>query len=77
MLCDEGGRLLVDIVGKYETLQQDFSAITARLGLPDARLPWRNPSRNREAQAPVDPADRAWLADMYRRDYETFGYPVA
>jgi hypothetical protein len=77
MLCDEDGRLLVDVVGKFETLQQDFSAVTARLGLPDAKLPWRNPSRNREAaQAPVDPADRAWLADIYRRDYETFGYPL-
>jgi hypothetical protein len=75
MLCDDDGRLLVDVVGRYETLQGDFAAIAARLGLPEATLPWRNSSRNRAA-APVDPADRAWLVEMYRKDYETFGYPT-
>jgi hypothetical protein len=78
MLCDPDGRLLVDVVGKYETLQDDFSAIAARLGLKDATLPWRNTSGNREAaRAPVDPADRAFIAEMYAKDYEIFGYPTA
>jgi hypothetical protein len=78
MLCDSNGTLLVDVVGKYETLQQDFAAIADRLGLKDASLPWRNTSGNREAaRAPVDPADRAYLAEMYAKDYELFGYPTA
>jgi hypothetical protein len=79
-LCDENGRLLVDVVGRFETLQQDFAALAARLGLADARLGWRNASGNTAGRAagpaPIDPADRAFLVDMYRRDYELFGYPT-
>jgi hypothetical protein len=76
MLCDEDGRLLIDVVGRYETLQQDFAAIAARLGLTGATLGWRNASRNRAGGDEVTEADRAHLAEMYRRDYELF-YPAA
>ena len=74
-LCDTDGRLMMDVVGRYETLQQDFAAIAARIGLPAAALGWRNASRNRDAADPTA-ADRAHLAEMYRRDYELF-YPAA
>ena len=68
---------MMDMVGKYETLQEDFAAVAARLGLEGARLGWRNASRNRTAAAdPMEAADRAHLAEMYRKDYELFGYPT-
>jgi hypothetical protein len=75
ILCDRDGRLLMDVVGKYETLQEDFAGLAARLGLEGAALGWRNASRNRSA-APAEAADRAHLAEMYRADYELFGYPT-
>jgi hypothetical protein len=75
ILCDHDGRLMVDVVGRYERLQEDFAAIAARLGLEGARLGWRNASRNREAD-PAEAADRAYLAGMYARDHALFGYPV-
>jgi hypothetical protein len=76
-LCDGDGRLLVDVVGKFETLQEDFAAIAARIGLPQATLGHRNASRNRtKAADPVSPGDRAHLEAMYARDYQLFGYPT-
>jgi len=43
-LHDEAGKLLVNFVGKYETLQAGFDTVCARLGLPPTRLPWVNRS---------------------------------
>lgn len=44
MLYDPDGRLLVDYVGRFETLQRDFGEVCKRLGIEDASLPHRNPS---------------------------------
>ena len=44
MLHDGDGRLLVDFVGRFETLHADFDRVCERLGMPDSQLPHRNPS---------------------------------
>jgi hypothetical protein len=41
-LFDEGGTLLVDFVGRYESLQTDFDTVCARLGIPPRELPHVN-----------------------------------
>jgi Sulfotransferase family len=77
LLCDREGRLLVDFVGRYDSLQQDFARLADRLGLEGATLGWRNASRNRASGAdPDEAADRAHIAAIYRSDYETFGFPA-
>jgi hypothetical protein len=38
-LYDDGGKLLVDFVGRYESLQPDFDKVCARLGIPPTPLP--------------------------------------
>ncbi len=44
MLYDQQGNLLVDFVGRFETLQQDFDRVCEHLGITDSLLPHRNPS---------------------------------
>jgi hypothetical protein len=44
MLHDKDGRLLVDFVGRFETLQRDFDRVCEKLGLENSLLPHRNPS---------------------------------
>ena len=44
MLCDDRGRLLVDFVGKFESLQQDFDTVCEQLGFADSQLPHINSS---------------------------------
>jgi hypothetical protein len=44
MLYDDNGHLLVDFVGKFETLQQDFDQVCEQLGFADSRLPHINSS---------------------------------
>lgn len=44
MLHDKDGKLLVDFVGRFETLQRDFDRVCEKLGLENSLLPHRNPS---------------------------------
>lgn len=44
MLYDESGNLLVDFVGKFETLQQDFDQVCQQLGFDESTLPHVNSS---------------------------------
>lgn len=44
MLYDQQGNLMVDFVGRFETLQQDFDRVCEHLGITDSLLPHRNRS---------------------------------
>lgn len=73
--------LLVDYVGKTETIAKDLAHVAQAIGLPKQEslltaIPRLNESRN---TAPV-----AWsmpmvsrIAERYRQDFEAFSYPVA
>lgn len=43
-LYDGQGGLLVDFVGRFETLQRDFDRVCEQLGLSETTLPYRNAS---------------------------------
>lgn len=55
MLCDAEGRLLVDFVGKFESLQQDFKQVCTHLGFKESSLPHVNSSdkKSRELRRKV------------------------
>jgi hypothetical protein len=77
LLTDKAGNLAVDMVGKFETIAEDFARIAARIGLEGATLGHRNASRNRDTRPdPAEAADRALVADLYASDYALFGYPL-
>src|SRR5210317_729274 len=44
MLHDNDGNLLVDYIGRFESLQDDFDRICEKLDIPVSRLPHRNKS---------------------------------
>lgn len=44
MLCDDNGELLVDFVGKFESLQSDFDRLCQHWQFDDTRLPHVNSS---------------------------------
>ncbi|MGD8346409.1 MAG: sulfotransferase family 2 domain-containing protein [Lysobacterales bacterium] len=47
MLHDSEGHLLVDFVGRFERLQEDFDEVCRRLGIEPSQLPHRNPSNKK------------------------------
>jgi hypothetical protein len=72
-VCDESDRVLVDFVGRYETLAGDFQEVCRRLGM-QAALPRLNASRRDAYRSYYDERSRALVRERYRRDIELFGY---
>lgn len=74
-VSDGNGCTLVDFVGRFEQLQEDFHKVQDRIGLPRATLVWRNASRNmRPKGLSVSDDDRAYLSAKFEEDFKHFGY---
>lgn len=74
MLTDEAGRLLVDFVGRYENLAEDFAAVCRQLDL-SAELPRLNQSRaHRDYQSYYNTRTRQLVEEHFQPDIALFGY---
>lgn len=76
MLADDKGRLLVDFVGRFERLQDDFNYVCDRIGLPRTELPRVSTSRHGSWEGYYTADTRAAVARYSRMDFERFGYPT-
>jgi len=72
-LLDSRGRILVDFLGYYESIEQDFDTIAQRVN-SEARLGHKNPSPMGDYRSVYDPRSIARVGELYRRDIEMFGY---
>lgn len=72
-VLSDSGELLVDFVGRYETLAEDFSEVCRRIGV-DSPLPHRNRSKHADFREYYTPATRSLVAEAYKDDIELFGY---
>lgn len=69
----EGDRL-IDFVGHYERLQEDFDVICQRLGLPQVALPVKNVSGHKPYQKLYTRGSKALVGNLYERDIQLLGY---
>jgi hypothetical protein len=67
------GKLIVDFIGHYERLQEDFSKVCDSLGVK-AELPRINTSSHRDYRNYYSPETRKLVGDYFRRDCQLFGY---
>ena len=74
MLTDLDGNVIVDLVGRLECVQEDFSTMCNRIGLPDLKVPHKNKTKHEHYSVYYDDETREMVADLYRRDIEYFGY---
>ena len=74
LLTDERDTLMMDYVGRYETLQQSFDEICRHIGIAPSVLGRRNESRHRRYACYYDASLQQAVADCYRKDFELFGY---
>ena len=75
-LCDAEGQLMVDMVGRYERLQEDFDAVCGRIGAEPAPLPAVNVTdRPRDATA-MDAELTGLIRETYAGDFALFDYTL-
>ena len=72
-VTNENGKVMVDFLGRYERLEQDFAAACDRIGIAP-RLPHLNKSDRNSYQIYYTPETRDIVATLCRRDIELFGY---
>ncbi len=75
-VVDLHGRLLVDFLGHYETLQEDFAAACRRIGIAHPALPHRRQANGRGQDYRSYYSDdlAALLAQHFEADIRRFGY---
>jgi hypothetical protein len=73
MVTDRDGKLLIDDIGYYETLREDFTRICRHVGI-DAELPHLNSSRHRDYRSYYNDRTRALVGEHFARDINLFGY---
>jgi chondroitin 4-sulfotransferase 11 len=73
-LTNSSGAMLVDFVGRFETLQQDYALISEKINGGLAPLSHINRSMHRHYTDYYTPALAAKVASRYRADIDRFGY---
>ncbi len=81
-LIDLRGRLLVDFVGRYESLEADFRSACTHIGIPAPRMPHRRRATDRHSdyRSYYSEETAELVARHFARDLELLGYrfdPVA
>jgi len=74
MLFDKDGELLVDFVGKFENLQDDFNVICDKIDRPRFKLFHKNKTSHRPYWEYYDQKSIDLVYRMHHRDIEYFGY---
>ena len=74
-LMDLNGELIVDFIGHYETLQQDFDHCCKTIGIPKIELPHKRKAGDRLAYREYyTPETQALIGKVFARDIELLGY---
>jgi hypothetical protein len=74
MLADKDGNLLMDFIGKFENLQDDWNRVTDKLGIENQELTHRKKAGIKDYNSYYTDESRALVSELWKRDIEAFGY---
>ncbi len=74
MLADKNGNLLMDFIGKFENLHDDWNRVTDKLGIENKELTHRKKAGIKDYNSYYTDESRALVSELWKRDIEAFGY---
>lgn len=73
-ICGDKGEVLMDFVGRFENLQEDFDTICDKIDLPKRELPHRNSTNHNHYSEYYNKETREIISQKFSEDIEYFGY---
>ena len=73
-LCDENGNLLVDFIGHFESLQDDFNIACSKIPIKQVQLPYANKSNHKFYKEYYNNHTRDLIYKAFKEDIELFKY---
>lgn len=74
-VCDVDGNTIVDFIGHFENLAEDFNKIKAQIDC-DVDLPHLNPTNHPTYQECFTPEAMYRIRELWAKDFENFGYEI-
>ena len=74
MLADSNDQILMDYVGKFENLHEDWKHICDQIGIPHQELPHLKNAKIVDYNSYYTPENRDLVTQLWKRDIEAFGY---
>ena len=72
-VCDADGNVIVDFIGRFESLNADFTSVSRRLGL-ELSLPHLNRTQHLPTSEAFEPEVEARIRQLWAVDFAMLGY---
>lgn len=73
-ITDENGNLMVDFVGRFETLNQDMNHLCQKLNIKAGSFPHRNKSNHDDYREYYNNRTRKLVSEYFKQDIDLFGF---
>ncbi len=73
-VADENGNIIVDFIGRFESLNEDFNKVCEKIGVKGKNLPHLRKSKHEGYRTYYNDFAKSVISKCFKKDIEAFGY---